>query len=531
MLPEWCRRVALIALRAPPSNPEDIARPPKRDKNGRMSDRQTGEVRQDTADPARTVSLARGLSAKLLVLTACFVLIAEVLIFVPSIANFRLGWLEERLGTAAALSVVLVEEDTNSLSRQVQDDVLMAIGAKAIAVRDDGMSRLLVVTEVPPEVDEHIDLGNTGLVEAMTGAVDTLIYGGNRVLRVFGKVGDSNKEFELIIPDSRLRMAMLAYSRNVALLSLLISLITAMLVFYTIDRIMIRPIRAMTRSMLDFSRRPDDPGQIIRPEDRGDEIGVAERELAGMQQRLQKTLGEQKHLADLGLAVSKINHDMRNILASAQLMSDRLGTVKDPTVQALAPRLLRALDRAVSYSEGVLAYGRTQEPPPARRRLRLRQVVDEVHNLLGIEPESGIEFVNGVDAAFEVDADAEQLFRVLTNLCRNAVQAMTAETEAAAVNRLSVTAERQGSVSRILVTDTGPGLPKKARENLFAAFRGAARSGGTGLGLAIAHELVRAHGGSLELVESRGGRTVFSVTIPDQPVKLDEARGGLRKHG
>jgi signal transduction histidine kinase len=496
-----------------------------------MSDREIAQDKENAAGATRTVSLARGLSAKLLVLTACFVLIAEVLIFVPSIANFRLSWLEERLGTAAALSIVLVEEDANSLSRQVQDNVLMAIGAKAIAVRDDGMSRLLVVTEVPPEVDEHIDLGNTGLVEAMTGAVDTLAFGGNRMLRVFGKVGDSTKEFELIIPDSRLRMAMLTYSRNVALLSLLISLITATLVFYTIDRIMIRPIRAMTRSMLDFSRRPDDPGQIIRPEDRGDEIGVAERELAGMQQRLQKTLGEQKHLADLGLAVSKINHDMRNILASAQLMSDRLGTVKDPTVQALAPRLLRALDRAVSYSEGVLAYGRTQEPPPARRRLRLRQVVDEVHNLLGIEPESGVEFVNGVDAAFEVDADAEQLFRILTNLCRNAVQAMTAETEAAAVNRLSVTAERQGSVSRILVTDTGPGLPKKARENLFAAFRGAARSGGTGLGLAIAHELVRAHGGSLELVESHGGRTVFSLTIPDQPVRLDEARGGLRRHG
>jgi signal transduction histidine kinase len=495
-----------------------------------MSDREIAQDKENAAGATRAVSLARGLSAKLLVLTACFVLIAEVLIFVPSIANFRLSWLEERLGTAAALSVVLVEEDANSLSRQVQDDVLMAIGAKAIAVRDDGMSRLLVVTEVPPEVDEHIDLGNTSLVEAMTGAVDTLAYGGSRVLRVFGKVGDSNKEFELIIPDNRLRMAMLAYSRNVALLSLLISLITATLVFYTIDRIMIRPIRAMTRSMLDFSRHPDDPGQIITPEDRGDEIGVAERELAGMQARLQKTLGEQKHLADLGLAVSKINHDMRNILASAQLMSDRLGTVKDPTVQALAPRLLRALDRAVSYSEGVLAYGRTQEPPPARRRLRLRQVVEDVHNLLGIEPESGVEFVNGVDAAFEVDADAEQLFRILTNLCRNAVQAMVAETEAAAVNRLSVTAERQGSVSRILVTDTGPGLPKKARENLFAAFRGAARSGGTGLGLAIAHELVRAHGGSLELVESRGGRTVFSVTIPDQPVRLDEARGGLRRH-
>ncbi|TIT72009.1 MAG: HAMP domain-containing histidine kinase, partial [Mesorhizobium sp.] len=166
--------------------------------------------------------------------------------------------------------------------------------------------------------------------------------------------------------------------------------------------------------ILPFSEAPEDPGRIICPTERADEIGVAERELAQMQDRLQKMLSEQKHLADLGLAVSKINHDMRNILASAQLMSDRLRQVKDPTVQAFAPKLLRALDRAVAYSEGVLAYGRTQEPAPSRRRLRLRQLVDDVHGLLDIE--EGIEFINAVELTFEVDADSDQLFRVLTNL-------------------------------------------------------------------------------------------------------------------
>lgn len=493
-----------------------------------MTETETGAT-PDPVRPARSVPLARGLSTKLLVLTACFVLLAEILIFVPSIANFRMRWLEERLGTAATVSVVLVEEDSSSLSRQVQDDVLMAIGAKAIAVRDDGVSRLLVVAEMPPEVDEHIDLDHTGAFAAMAGALDTMCCGGDRMLRVFGKVGESDKEFELVIPDGRLRAAMFVYSRNVALLSLVISLITATLVFYAIDRMMIRPIRAMTQSMLSFAQQPDDPARIIATEGRADEIGVAERELAGMQEHLRKTLGEQKHLADLGLAVSKINHDMRNILASAQLMSDRLRMVKDPTVQSLAPTLVRAIDRAVAYSEGVLAYGRTQEAPPARRRLRLRQLVEDVQSMLGVGPDSGVEFVNGVDPAFEIDADSEQLFRILTNLCRNAVQAMTGQAERAVVSRLSVTAEREGAVSRILISDTGPGLPRKARDNLFAAFRGSARSGGTGLGLAIAQELARAHGGAVDLVESVGGRTVFSVAIPDQPVRLEDARGGLRR--
>lgn len=479
------------------------------------------------ASAIRRVPLARGLSAKLLVFTVAFGLLAEILIFLPTIASYRVTWLKERLATAAAVSIVLVQGDTQSLSQTAQNDVLMAIGAKAIAVRDGGVSRLLAVAEMPPQVDEHIDLAHLGMVEEMTGALDTLIFGGDRMVRVFGPVGASAQEFELIMPDYRLRAAMLSYARTVAFLSLLISVFTAALVYIAIDRIMIRPMRAMTRSMLAFSEAPDDPARVVQPSDRSDEIGVAERELSLMQGRLQKMLAERKHLADLGLAVSKINHDMRNILASAQLMSDRLRQVKDPTVQSYAPRLLRALDRAVSYSEGVLAYGRTQEAPPSRRRLRLRQLLQEVHSLLDLE--GGIEFENAVPAGFEVDADAEQLFRVLTNLCRNAVQAMAGDTDGAVVRRLTIAAERQGSVSRILVTDTGPGLPAKARENLFAAFRGAARSGGTGLGLAIAQELVRAHGGSLDLVESRGGRTTFAISIPDQPARIEPVSRSLRR--
>lgn len=475
------------------------------------------------------VPLSRGLSTKLLFLTILFVMLAEVLIFLPSVSEFRLRWLEERLATAAAVGIVLVESDPASLSRQVQDDVLISLGAKAVALRDEGSSQLLVITEMPPEVDVHIDLDHATKITAFRDALSTFFFGGNEVLRVFGSVGQSDREFELVMGDAELRKAMLVYAREVAILSLILSVITATLVFYAINRIMIRPIRTMTRSMLDFSEAPDDPQRIIRASGRDDEIGVAERELAAMQTQLQRTLAQQKHLADLGLAVSKINHDMRNTLAAAQLISDRLAMVKEPLAQNLAPKLVRALDRAVSYTEGVLAYGRTQEAPPVRRRLRLQLLVAEVHGLLGLKSDNGIEFVNAVEPDFEVDADAEHLFRILSNLSRNAVEAMGGGKEGTVVNRLTIRADREGSISRIVVEDTGPGLPAKARENLFAAFRGSARSGGTGLGLAIAQELVRAHGGTIRLVESRGGRTVFEITIPDQPVDLEAARATLRR--
>jgi methyl-accepting chemotaxis protein len=247
-----------------------------------VKDRDT-DGRAESLDGRASVALGRGLSTKLLLLTMLFVLIAEVLIFIPSIANFRLRWLEERLSTAAAVATVLVDEDASSLSRATQDDVLASLGAKAVAVRDEGMSQLLVAADMPPEIDEHVSIAATSPIAAVRDALSTALWGGNRMLRVFGPVGDSTKEFELIIPDGDLRSAMMVYARNVAILSLIISVITAGLVFWAINRMMIRPIRRMTHSMLAFSAAPDDPARVIRPDRRTDEIGIAQHELASMQ--------------------------------------------------------------------------------------------------------------------------------------------------------------------------------------------------------------------------------------------------------
>lgn len=211
---------------------------------------------------------------------------------------------------------------------------------------------------------------------------------------------------------------------------------------------------------------------MIRPENRDDEIGIAERELAQMQRTLLNTLGERKRLADLGLAVSKINHDMRNMLASAHLISDRLATIEDPTVQSLTPRLLRTLDRAVSYSEGVLAYGRTQEEPPRLRRVRLRALVDDVLATLPVETDGEIALENQVEPDLEIRADPDQLFRVLANLSRNAVQAMGADSDSATVRALSIASQYRPGMVTILVSDTGPGLPTRARQEPLRRLQG-----------------------------------------------------------
>ena len=466
----------------------------------------------------------RRLSAKILLLTILFVMIAEVLIFVPSVANFRITWLAGKVNTAAAASVLIASDADLELPLKVQDDVLMATGAMAIALKLGERSRFIRLSDTMPDIHSEVNVAEFSAFSAIRDTFDTLLFGGDRYIRAYGPIGDSDNMIELILPDQPLRAAMLIYARNVAVLSLIISLITASLVFLAINRIAIRPIRRMTGAMLTFRMMPEDPDAVIVPSGRNDELGIAERELASMQGQLQETLKNRKRLADLGLAVSKINHDMRNILASAQLMSDRLSSVSDPAVQRFAPKLVRTLDRAVSYSENVLSYGRAGEAAPSRRRIKLAPIVGDVEELLGIDPASGIEFSVSIPEDFELDADSEQLFRVLMNLCRNSVEAMRADTDPATVKRLSVTAARMGTTALIGVEDTGPGLPAKAREHLFSAFRGSARAGGTGLGLAIAQELVRAHGGTLELREDRGIGAHFEIRLPDAPVSLEQER-------
>ena len=127
-----------------------------------------------------------------------------------------------------------------------------------------------------------------------------------------------------------------------------------------------------------------------------------------------------------------------------------------------------------------------------------------------------------------VDADHDQLLRVLLNLTRNAAQAL----EGRAPNeptrdQVRVTGRREGAVVMIEVSDTGPGLSARARAHLFEPFQASTRTGGTGLGLAIAAELVRAHDGEIKLVDGTIGAT-FRIIIPDRAVDLQTWRKEAR---
>jgi signal transduction histidine kinase len=148
--------------------------------------------------------------------------------------------------------------------------------------------------------------------------------------------------------------------------------------------------------------------------------------------------------------VSKISHDLRNMLSSAQLLSDRLSTVKDPTVQRLVPKLLASLDRAIRLCARTLDFGQAQEMPPRRKRFLLAPLVAEIGDSLGLPRPNLIDWRIEIDEDLEVDADRDQLYRVLSNLCRNSVQALEGEGASPGRDRRRRAARRVGHHRRDL---------------------------------------------------------------------------------
>jgi signal transduction histidine kinase len=487
---------------------------------------------ESSARPEPVRALRFGLSGKLLVLTILFVMIAEVLIYVPSVANYRLMWLNDRLASAYTAALVLDAAPNGVVSDALAKQILNSIGARAVAMKMGLRRRMLAIDDMPPPISDDFDMRDVKNFDAIVDAFKLLADTSTRgaVMRVVGPAPMGGEYIELIMDEPPLRKAMLRYSVDILLLSLLISGITAALVYLALHYMFVRSMRRITANMTAFRADPENADRVIAPSARVDEIGTAERELAAMQTELASMLHQKSRLAALGLAVSKINHDLRNLLASAQLFSDRLAHLPDPGVQRFAPKLMHALERAIAFCESTLSYGRVQEPPPDRRPILLEPLVEEVHETLGLPADGPIRWIGAVERGLIVEADYDQLFRILLNLSRNAVLAL--ESRAArdpGRDQIRITGRREGAVVVIEVSDTGPGFSEKASAHLFEAFQGSTRTGGTGLGLAIAAELVRAHGGEIRLVEGTIGATL-RLTIPDRAVEL-AAHRGARAHG
>lgn len=471
-----------------------------------------------------------GLSARLLTLTVLFVAFGGLLAVPPALASFEEQWLLDRVRAAELASLAPEVAPDRKVSEQLKSELLRGAGVEIVAISNDHVRSLVFAGPTRNITPYLVDLrGGVGL--DLLAPFRTLFSAPGSRIRVmapprFRRDLNPRTDFvEIVAPDAELKTALAGYFWRVIIVIGFVSAMAGGLVYLTLNLFLVRPMQRITYAMERFRADPDDPQARVPLSRRRDEIGRAEAELDRMQADLRAALNSRARLAALGEAVAKINHDLKNMLTSAQIASERLAAVKDPKVAEALPRLERALDRAVKLASGVLAYGKTQEAPPELQLVSLAPAVEVAGEEARLSKE-GIRLVNQVAAGDRVLADPDQLHRILVNLMRNAREAIEHQEGRRRKGQVTVSVVYGEMVTVVRVADNGPGIPERLRERLFQPFAGSGRPEGAGLGLAIARELAQGHGGDLVLAETSPKGAEFELRLPGGP-----GRGPGRRNG
>lgn len=457
------------------------------------------------------------LSGRFALLTVLFVLLAEVLILVPSLSNYRLSILENRLERAQIASLALLTTD-EAIAGDLESELLENAGVYNVVLRRDDLRQLVLSSPLPGPVDATYDLRRAGFGIAARDAITQLADPTNRVIRVIGEpVKQAGTLIEITLSTELLREGMIEFGLRLLLISAAFSVLTALLLNLAARRLIMRPMRGVIRSMVNYAEDPQDARSFITPAARMAELREAEDALARLQATLTSALKQRERLANLGEAVAKISHDLRNILTTGQLFADRLEDSDDPAVRRSAPKLVNSITRAVNLCETTLAYGKAEEPAPTMSRFSLSALASEAIEAEMLANENDkVEFVTDIPPSLRIIADHDQIYRVVTNLMRNARQAIEATGKPGVIE---IAGGDTDNGWFIRIGDTGPGLPEKTRATLFQPFTSGGRKGGTGLGLAIAAELIRGHGGTLTLERSDSEGTEFMIRLPSGGIR------------
>ncbi len=454
-----------------------------------------------------------GLSWRLLVLTLVFAMLAEVFILVPSLARFRVDYLSEKIDAAHLIMSALEaapgqQYPPGQIDPKLRDRLLDQADMLGMTILRPNMPPRTLGPRMPPQIPMLYDLRNAMAVELVLDALSTMAEAEPSVMGVTGlsKV-DPRVVVEVVLDEQPLREGLWAYFNRLLVISIFISVTTSALVYAALQWLAVRPLWRLTANMTAFQQDPHDPRRVITPEARGDEVGTAEQALADMQQQLRALLLEKERLAGVGFAVTKISHDLKNILTTAQLESDRLENTPniDPDIKRITNGIVRAIDRAIRLSTNTIRFAREGLPEARKQNLPLLNVLSDV--CAALRPALPTAAMT-VDIAPEIvfSGDPDLLQRALENLIRNASEG--------GATQIVLTYERINASGALIITDNGNGLPKKAVDNLFVPFSGSAKSGGTGLGLPIAREAMRVQGGDIVLRSTAVGATVFAVLLP-----------------
>jgi len=454
-----------------------------------------------------------GLSGRLLLLTVLIVVLANLLILPPNLAAFEEQRLLDRLRAAEAATLVTQTAPNGVVTPQISQKLLASAEVVQVSMGVNNERHLILQMPRVQRTPYLVDLRQNNPLSWIS-PFETLFGGAGRMVRVIAKPRFLPGDFvEIVAPDAPLKKELLAQLERLLGIALFTSVMAGAVVYFSLNYLLVRPMQRITRAMEHFRADPDDAGARVKPSGRRDEIGRAERELDRMQTDLRVALSARARLAALGEAVAKINHDLRNMLTSAQLASERMAASGDPNVAKALPRLERALGRAALLASNVLAFGRSEEPAPQKRAVALRAALEAAAEDAGLAPD-GVALKIAFKDDPSVSVDPEQFHRILVNLMANARQAIDQGETHKGVGKVTAELKTEEGFDILRLVDDGPGLPERARSHIFQPFAGSAREGGAGLGLAIARELAQGHGGDLTLVETGPKGTTFEVKLP-----------------
>ncbi len=460
----------------------------------------------------------KSLSGRFLLLTIIFVMLAEVLIFVPSVARFRVDYLQTRLDSSQIATLALLATPNDMVPPELEAELLRNADVLNVALQRDAIRELILSAPMKSPIDQTYDLRGASAWVLICDALQVMWYNDDRVIRVRGEpVNEAGQLIEAALYEKPLRAAMVDYGLNIFKLSLFISVLTSAFLFIAVRFFLVLPISRLVQQIRGFEAAPEDARKIIQPQAGVTELLEAETAIQSMQMQLSQSLKQKGRLADLGGAVSKISHDLRNILTTTQLLADRMEMSDDPAVKKTAPKLVTSLSRAVNLCESTLRFGKAEETAPMLTKFKLHTLLEEVveGEKLAVE-DADLQISLKVEGPIEVNADREQLYRIVTNIVRNARQVLSARKQA---GKILVEGIETSDMWMISVTDNGPGMPKRALDNLFTPFEGGARKGGSGLGLAISAELVKGHGGTIELANTGPEGSSFMICLPKDATK------------
>jgi signal transduction histidine kinase len=449
-------------------------------------------------------------------MTALFVLVAELLIYPARAGIYRNGWLEGR-GQAAQIAALAVEAAPDGrvgdeLSRQLlAQSQVVSVAVQARDFREMVLSPSLSLSDA--EIIT-IDLRKQSVLDPVFGAFSNMLGPNDRFLRIIVTPSlTRDVEMEVIVPEAALKAGLLDFSRTLLIVSLIVSAVVGALVYFAVYRLVVRPMQGLTRSIVRFAEAPEGAEVELPTGGATDEIQRANSALQSMQQKVSAAFRQRKRLAELGEAVAKINHDLRNSLAAAQIVSEGLSQSDDPRVKRAAPRLERAIERAIGLAEATLRYGRAEPPAPNVAQVNLIPAIEEAA-AEGLAGQPDIEWSLEAPGQLPAAADADHVHRIVANLVRNAARAISEQSGRECPGKVSARAFRQDGSVIIEIADNGPGIPPAVMGRLFQPFSGSASRDGAGLGLAIARELARGMKGDLELSSNGETGAAFTLRVP-----------------